>query len=118
LEVAATMSDHVLDRLVRELDMEEEHVVRVPGLLDLSRLWQIFEEVDRPDLKYRPFVPATHPSFAEGETPRSVFSQLRDGDILVHHPYRSFNRSVQRFIEQAAADPQVLGIKQTLYRTS
>jgi polyphosphate kinase len=118
LEVASTMSDHVLERLVRELDMEEEHVVRVPGLLDLSRLWQIFDGVDRPELKYRPFVPATHPSFAEGETPRSVFSRLREGDILVHHPYHSFNTSVQRFIEQAAADPQVLGIKQTLYRTS
>jgi polyphosphate kinase len=118
LEVASTISDHVLDLLVRELDMEYEHVVRVPGLLDLSRLWQIYEEVDRPDLKDRPFVPATHPQFVEGETPRSVFSRLREGDILVHHPYHSFSTSVQRFIEQAAADPNVLAIKQTLYRTS
>ncbi len=118
LEVASTISDHVLDRLVRELDMDEEHVVRVPGLLDLSRLWQVYEEVDRPDLKDRPFVPATHPQFVDGETPRSVFSRLRDGDILVHHPYHSFSTSVQRFIEQAAADPNVLAIKQTLYRTS
>jgi polyphosphate kinase len=74
--------------------------------------------VDRPDLKDRPFVPATHPSFADGEVPRSVFARLRDADILVHHPYHSFNTSVQRFIEQAAADPNVLAIKQTLYRTS
>jgi polyphosphate kinase len=118
LEVASTISDHVLDLLVRELDMDDEHVVRVPGLLDLSRLWQIYEEVDRPDLKDRPFVPATHPQFVEGETPRSVFSRLREGDILVHHPYHSFSTSVQRFIEQAAADPNVLAIKQTLYRTS
>jgi len=118
LEVAATISDHVLDLLVRELDMDEEHVIRVPGLIDLSSLWQVYDEVDRPDLKYRPFVPATHPLFAEGETPRSVFSRLRDGDILVHHPYHSFSTSVQRFIEQAAADPSVLAIKQTLYRTS
>jgi polyphosphate kinase len=118
LEVATTMSDHVLDLLVRELDMDDDHVVRVPGLLDLSQLWRVYDEVDRPDLKYRPFVPATHPSFAEGETPQSVFSRLRAGDILVHHPYHSFNTSVQRFIEQAAADPNVLGIKQTLYRTS
>jgi polyphosphate kinase len=118
LEVASTMSDHVLDLLIRELDMDDDHVVRVPGLLDLSRLWQVYEEVDRPDLKYRPFVPATHPSFVEGETPQSVFSRLRDGDILVHHPYQSFSTSVQRFIEQAAADANVLGIKQTLYRTS
>ncbi|MDQ1722646.1 MAG: polyphosphate kinase, partial [Pseudonocardiales bacterium] len=118
LEVAATISDYVLDLLIRELDMDDDHVVRVPGLLDLSRLWQVYDEVDRPDLKYRPFVPATHPSFVEGETPQSVFSRLRDGDILVHHPYQSFNTSVQRFIEQAAADPNVLGIKLTLYRTS
>jgi polyphosphate kinase len=108
----------VLDLLVRELDMDEEHVIRVPGLIDLSSLWQVYDEVDRPDLKDRPFVPATHPLFAEGETPRSVFSRLRDGDILVHHPYHSFSTSVQRFIEQAAADPSVLAIKQTLYRTS
>jgi polyphosphate kinase len=118
LEVAATVSDHVLELLVRELDMDGHDVVRVPGLLDLSALWQVYGEVDRPDLKNRPFVPATHPRFAEGETPRSVFATLRDGDILVHHPYHSFSTSVQRFIEQAAADPSVLAIKQTLYRTS
>jgi polyphosphate kinase len=118
LEVAATVSDHVLELLVRELDMDSHDVLRVPGLLDLSALWQVYDGVDRPDLKDRPFVPATHPRFAEGETPRSVFATLRDGDILVHHPYHSFSTSVQRFIEQAAADPNVLAIKQTLYRTS
>ncbi|MBN1172140.1 MAG: polyphosphate kinase 1, partial [Micromonosporaceae bacterium] len=114
----ASISDHVLDLLVRELDMDSHDVMRVPGLLDLSSLWQIYETVDRPDLKDRPFVPATHPQFVEGETPRSVFSRLGDGDVLVHHPYDSFSTSVQRFIEQAAADPEVLAIKQTLYRTS
>jgi len=118
LEVADSISDHVLDLLIRELDMPPEHVVRVPGLLDLSALWQVYERVDRPDLKDRPFVPATHPQFVEGASPRSVFSRLREGDILVHHPYHSFSTSVQRFIEQAAADPDVLAIKQTLYRTS
>jgi polyphosphate kinase len=118
LEVAATISENVLDLLVRELDMDQDHVIKLPGPLDLSRLMQVYDEADRPDLKDRPFVPATHPLFAEGETPRSVFSRLRDGDILVHHPYHSFSTSVQRFIEQAAADPQVLAIKQTLYRTS
>jgi polyphosphate kinase len=92
-------------------------VQRVPGLLDLSALWQVYD-IDRPDLKERPFVPATNPRFAEGETPKSVFATMRDGDVLVHHPYESFATSVQRFIEQAAADPNVLAIKQTLYRTS
>lgn len=118
LEVAASISDHVLELLVRELDMDDQDVLRVPGLLDLSALWQVYGEADRPDLKDPPFVPSTHPRLAEGEVPRSVFSTLRDGDILVHHPYHSFATSVQRFIEQAAADPNVLAIKQTLYRTS
>ncbi|MEU4687787.1 RNA degradosome polyphosphate kinase [Actinoplanes sp. NPDC023714] len=118
LEVAASISDHVLDLLVRELDMDSHDVLRVPGLLDLSALWQVFGEVDRDDLKDRPFVPATHPQLADGEVPRSVFNRLRESDILVHHPYHSFSTSVQRFIEQAAADPNVLAIKQTLYRTS
>ncbi|HYN96096.1 MAG TPA: RNA degradosome polyphosphate kinase, partial [Pilimelia sp.] len=118
LEVAASISDQVLETLVRELDVDAQDVQRVPGLLDLSSLWQMYGSVDRPDLKERPFVPATHPRLTEGETPRSVFSTLRDGDILVHHPYHSFSTSVQRFVEQAAADPHVLAIKQTLYRTS
>ena len=118
LEVAASISDHVLDLLARELDMDSEDVLRVPGLLDLSALWQVFGECDRDDLKDRPFVPATHPQLADGEVPRSVFNRLRECDILVHHPYHSFSTSVQRFIEQAAADSLVLAIKQTLYRTS
>ena len=89
----------------------------VPGLLDLASLWQIYD-VDRPDLKEPPFVPATPPRFAENETAKSVFATLREGDVLVHHPYESFATSVQRFIEQAANDANVLAIKQTLYRTS
>ncbi|HEY0486631.1 MAG TPA: RNA degradosome polyphosphate kinase, partial [Mycobacteriales bacterium] len=117
LEVTDAMSDHVLDLLVRELGVGDGDVLRVPGLLDLSSLWQLYD-LDRPELKYPPFVPATHPRFAEGETPKSVFATLREGDVLVHHPYDSFSTSVQRFIEQAAADPNVLAIKQTLYRTS
>ncbi len=117
LEVTDTMSDHVLELLLRELDVDPADVVTVPGLLDLTALWTI-HAVDRPDLKDEPFVPATHPAFAERETPRSIFATLREGDVLVHHPYDSFSTSVQRFIEQSAADPDVLAIKQTLYRTS
>ncbi len=117
LEVADDMTEHMLELLLRELDVHPGDVVQVPGLLDLSSLWQVYD-LDRPALKDRPFVPATHPAFAERETPKSIFSTLRDGDVLVHHPYDSFSTSVQRFIEQAAADPNVLAIKQTLYRTS
>ncbi|WP_439029388.1 RNA degradosome polyphosphate kinase [Gordonia terrae] len=117
LEVADDMSEHMLELLLRELEVNPADVIQVPGLLDLSSLFEIYA-LDRPHLKDRPFVPATHPAFGERETPKSVFSTLRDGDVLVHHPYDSFSTSVQRFIEQAAADPQVLAIKQTLYRTS
>ena len=117
LEVADDIDAEVLDLLISEIDVPTDAVQTVPGVLDLTSLWQVYD-IDRPSLKERPFVPATHPRFAEGETPKSVFSTLRDGDVLVHHPYESFATSVQRFIEQAAADPRVLAIKQTLYRTS
>ncbi len=117
LEVADDMTENMLELLLRELDVHPGDVIQVPGFLDLSSLWDIYG-VDRPDLKDPPFVPATHPAFGERETPKSIFATLRDGDVLVHHPYDSFSTSVQRFIEQAAADPNVLAIKQTLYRTS
>jgi polyphosphate kinase len=117
LEVSPDVDPHVLDLLVRELEITDDDVVRVPGLLDLASLWQLYES-DRPELKDDAFVPATHPRLAEGEKAADVFAALRDGDVLLHHPYESFATSVQRFLEQAAADPQVLAIKQTLYRTS
>ncbi|QRP44514.1 RNA degradosome polyphosphate kinase [Amycolatopsis sp. FDAARGOS 1241] len=117
LEVAEDMSEHMLELLLRELEVDPADVVEVPGLLDLTCLHQL-SGVDRKELKDRPFVPATHPAFGERETPKSVFATLREGDVLVHHPYDSFSTSVQRFIEQAAADSKVLAIKQTLYRTS
>ncbi|MCK0437995.1 RNA degradosome polyphosphate kinase [Gordonia alkaliphila] len=117
LEVGDDMSEHMLELLLRELDVNPADVIGVPGLLDLSALFEVYG-VDRPALKERPFVPKTHPAFGERETPKSIFATLQEGDVLVHHPYDSFSTSVQRFIEQAAADPQVLAIKQTLYRTS
>src|SRR5246127_4319702 len=117
LEVADDMTESMLELLLRELDVNPGDVIEVAGLLDLSSLWQIYG-VDRPALKDRTFVPATNPAFADRETPRSIFATLREGDVLVHHPYDSFSTSVQRFIELAAADPNVLAIKQTLYRTS
>ncbi len=117
LEVADDMTEHMLELLLRELDVHPGDVVQVPGLLDLSSLWQIYG-VDRPALKDPAFVPDTPPAFADRETPKSIFATLREGDVLVHHPYDSFSTSTQRFIELAAADPNVLAIKQTLYRTS
>ena len=117
LEVTDDIDEATLELLVGEIDIDPADVLRLPGLLDLSSLWQIYG-VDRPLLKERPFVPATHPRLVEGETAVSFFATLRGGDVLVHHPYESFATSVQRFIEQAAADPHVLAIKQTLYRTS
>jgi polyphosphate kinase len=117
LEVTDSMDPQILEVLLSEMEMETDDVLHVPGLLDLGSLMQLYD-LDRPELKDEPFVPATHPRLSEGETPKSVFATLREGDVLVQHPYYSFATSVQRFIEQAAADPQVLAIKQTLYRTS
>src|ERR1700733_11071796 len=117
LEVADDMTESMLELLLRELDVNPGDVVEVPGLLDLSSLWQIYG-IDRPALKDRTWIPATSPAFADRETPRSIFATLREGDVLVHHPYDSFSTTVQRFIEQAAADPNVLPTTQTPYRTS
>ncbi len=117
VEVGEDMDPHTLDLLVRELDITDDDVVAVPGLLALSSLHEL-SSVDRPELKDETFVPMTHPRLVEGELPADVFAALREGDVLVHHPYDSFSTSVQRFLEQAAADPLVLAIKQTLYRTS
>ncbi|UOY01483.1 RNA degradosome polyphosphate kinase [Blastococcus sp. PRF04-17] len=117
LEVTGSMDPQILEVLLSEMEMQPEDVLHVPGLLDLASLMALYD-VDRPELKDEPFVPATHPRLSEGETPKSVFATLREGDVLVHHPYHSFATSVQRFIEQAAVDPNVLAIKQTLYRTS
>src|SRR6195952_4142035 len=117
LEITDTTSERVLDLLITELDVDPSDAVEVPGLLDLSGLWHLYG-LYRPPLKDPPFVPATNPAFVAGAKPKSVFATLREGDVLLHHPYESFGTTVQRFIEQAAADPKVLAIKQTLYRTS
>ncbi len=120
LEIQGGAAKEILELLVRELEVDQRDVYEVPGgLLDLSTLWAL-QSLDRPGLKDPPRVPVTHPrlSSPEGEPPPDFFKVMRDGDVLVHHPYDSFTTSVQRFIEQAAADPHVLAIKQTLYRTS
>ena len=117
VEVGQDIDPHVLELLVRELDVTAEDVVVVPGLLDLSALLEL-TGLNRPDLKDEPFVPATPDRLADGEQAADVFAAIREGDVLIHHPYESFSTSVLRFLEQAAADPAVLAIKQTLYRTS
>ncbi|HET6653155.1 MAG TPA: RNA degradosome polyphosphate kinase [Nocardioides sp.] len=119
LEVEESIDPHILDLLVSELGVSDAEVVRLPGPLDLRGLHDI-ADLDRAELKYPAFVPSTHPHLAEVESasPVDVFAALRRHDVLLQHPYDSFATSVQRFIEQAAADPQVLAIKQTLYRTS
>jgi len=119
LEVEESIAPSVLELLVSELDISMAEVVRLPGPLDLRGLHGI-ADLGREDLKYPAFVPSTHPLLAEVESaaPVDVFKALRRNDVLLHHPYDSFATSVQRFIEQAAADPHVLAIKQTVYRTS
>ncbi|SOD64782.1 polyphosphate kinase [Streptomyces zhaozhouensis] len=119
LEVEESIDSEVLDLLVRELKIRREEVIAVPGPLDLTGLGSI-ARLDRPELKYPKFVAGTHRDLAEVESASApdVFAALRERDVLLHHPYDSFSTSVQRFLEQAAADPDVLAIKQTLYRTS
>ena len=119
LEVEDTIEPYVLDLLMRELEVTQDEVFSVQGPLDLSGL-QAIAALPREDLKFATFLPKTHPMLAEVETssPPDVIGAMRHRDILLHHPYDSFATSVQRFLEQAAADPKVLAIKQTLYRTS
>jgi len=119
LEVSNGIDEQMKRLIVEELDIAEKEVFELPAPLDLTGLFAI-AGVDREALQYPPFLPKTHPELAEVESakPVDVFSSLRQRDVLLHHPYDSFATSVQRFVEQAAADPDVLAIKQTLYRTS
>jgi polyphosphate kinase len=105
--------------LIRGVGVREEDVYAVRGMLDLTALWQI-ANLDRPDLKLPAWNPVTPPRLAppDEDEPADVFAAIRDADILLHHPYESFGASVERFIAQAADDPEVLTIKMTLYRTS
>jgi polyphosphate kinase len=119
LEVEDTITPQVLELLTSELGVSASEVYEIPGPLDLRGLQDI-ADLPNEALKYPAFVPTTHPLLAEHESasPIDVFDAARRHDILLHHPYDSFATSVQRFLEQAAADPHVLAIKQTLYRTS
>jgi polyphosphate kinase len=117
LEIDAETSSEVRTLLMREMELEEGHVFPVPGLLDLGALWE-FVGLDRPDLKDESWTPITQVRLAGVDEPPDLFEVLGEADVLVHHPYDSFATSVEAFVEQAARDPSVLAIKQTLYRTS
>ncbi|HYZ14590.1 MAG TPA: polyphosphate kinase 1 [Actinomycetota bacterium] len=117
LEVDETMSPEVLELLRRELDLQESEVYVLPGPLDLAALMSLYS-LDRPDLKQQPWTPVTQPRLADADGTPDLFAVIRDGDVLVHHPYDSFTTSVEAFVGQAARDRDVLAIKQTLYRTS
>ena len=118
LQVEEGMPDHVIALLTRELQMAPSDVHELPAPLGLVDLWELVD-LDRPDLKPEPFHPMIPPELAPtADAPADILAALRADDILVQHPYDSFAGTVQAFIEQAASDPSVLAIKQTLYRTS
>ncbi|MGD8429528.1 MAG: polyphosphate kinase 1 [Ectothiorhodospiraceae bacterium] len=113
LEVAANCPEYMADFLLEEFELSREDLYQVNGPVNLNRLLAIFDMVDRPDLKFPAFTPGLPPKFAHSS---DIFTTLRDQDILLHHPFESFAPVVE-FVRQAALDPDVLAIKQTLYRT-
>ncbi|RHJ19870.1 RNA degradosome polyphosphate kinase [Bifidobacterium adolescentis] len=119
LEISDETSPFLSQLLADQLRVSADEVYRLPAPLDATVLFEL-GGIDRPDLKYRPFIPTTNRQIAEVESSRAqdIFAAIHERDILLHHPYDSFSTSVQAFLAQAAADPKVLAIKQTLYRTS
>ncbi|HXY95099.1 MAG TPA: polyphosphate kinase 1 [Acidimicrobiia bacterium] len=117
LEVGSSMSPETVELLCRELELSEDDATRVEGPLDLGALWAL-TGLERPDLKDEVWLPQTQAALAAGDTTPDFFRLLDAGDVLVHHPYDSFTTSVEQFVEQAAGDPAVLAIKQTIYRTA
>jgi len=113
LEVEETISPEVLEMLTEELGVDERQIYKIRGPLHLGGLHAI-ADLDRPELKYPPFVPSKEAVPIDAD----IFAAIREREVLIHHPYDSFTTTVQRLIEDAAADPHVLAIKQTLYRTS
>jgi polyphosphate kinase len=118
LEVADDMNPQVLELLIRELDISTQDVYTLPSPLDLTGLSDI-GSLPRPELRFPPHPVVTNKHLLpRDDEPLNMFTVLKSREVLVHHPYESFSTSVQEFLEQAAEDPQVLAIKQTLYRTS
>ena len=119
LEIAAGMNPKLRSQLIDALRLEDREVYDVDGLIDLADLSDVASVPGHGDLRYPSWGPLTQPRLqGEDDEPVDIFAAIRQGDILVHHPYDSFATSVERFVEQAVADPDVLAIKQTVYRTS
>jgi polyphosphate kinase len=119
LEIAAGMNLKLRAQLIEALRLEDREVYDVDGLIDLVDLADVVDVPGHAELRYSPWTPVTQPRLqGEDEEPVDIFAAIRQGDILVHHPYDSFATSVERFVEQAVADPDVLAIKHTVYRTS
>ena len=119
LEIAAGMNPKLREQLIEALRLEDREVYDVDGLIDLGDVDAIADVPGHAELRYSPWSPVTQPRLqGEDEDPVDIFAAIRRADILVHHPYDSFATSVERFVEQAVSDPDVLAIKQTVYRTS
>jgi polyphosphate kinase len=120
LEVGDTMEPELRHQLVEWLGLEERQVYDMRGMLDLSDLWDIHGIDGYSDLRDAPYTPVIPPAFrpAEDDEKPDLFAAMRERDVLVHYPYESFAASVERFVQQAVADPEVLAIKMTVYRTS
>ena len=114
LEIAQDAHPEIVDRLVSTFELDESLVFRVNGPVNLQRLFQLYDETPRPDLKYAPFAPR---QVRIGHDADSMFESIRRQDVLVHHPYESYD-AVVNFLRTASHDPRVLSIKQTLYRTN
>ena len=117
LEVSASASRALRERLVAGLAVRSDHVYAVEGLFDQADLWQLVA-LDRPDLKLDPWAPMIPPRWARAKTPHRIFDEIRRGDLFVHHPFDSFRASFEAFAEAAALDPDTIAIKTTVYRTS
>ena len=120
LEIDADMSERLRDQLMVALGASDDEVYEVEGLLDLGDLWDVVGLPGHDDLRDPPHTPVTPPRLLLGQEGKEsdLFAAIRSGDILVHHPYDSFTTTVERFVKQAVSDPDVLAIKQTVYRTS
>jgi len=119
LEVASGMNPKLRAQLVEALRLEDREVYDIEGLIDLADLATIADVPGHAELRWPPWTPVTQPRLqGENDDPVDMFAEIRQRDLLVHHPYDSFAHSVERFVTQAVADPDVLAIKQTVYRTS